>query len=113
WTADPRARVLRKHLNDDKLTVLGSWPYPGGTPAGLAFDGASLWSLDLKNRELLRHNLERPEEVTRRVALPEYRDGLLRPLALAWDGERFWTAAESVPAGKAPGRVFKHSLAER
>ncbi|MBI5623955.1 MAG: response regulator [Elusimicrobia bacterium] len=113
WTADAKARVLRKHLNDEKLTVLGSWPYPGGKPAALAFDGVTLWSLDSKRRELLRHNLERPEEVTRRVALAEYQDGLLRPLALAWDGERFWTAAESVPPGKAPGRVFRHSLAER
>ncbi|MBI4678378.1 MAG: response regulator [Elusimicrobia bacterium] len=113
WTAHAKARVLRKHLNDESLTVLGAWPYPGGAPAALVFDGASLWSLDSANKELLRHNLERPDEVTRRVALPEYREGLLRPVGLAWDGERFWTAAESVPQAKAPGRVFKHSLAER
>ncbi|MBI5883525.1 MAG: hypothetical protein HZB91_10530 [Elusimicrobia bacterium] len=112
WTADAKIGLLRKHLSDDKLTVLGTWPYPGGKPVALAFDGTALWSLDAKNRELLRHNLERPEEVTRRVALPEYRDGLLRPVALTWDGGRFWTAAESVPAGKAPGRVFRHSMAE-
>ncbi|MBI5211692.1 MAG: response regulator [Elusimicrobia bacterium] len=113
WTANAKTKTLRKHLNDYKLTALGTWRYPGDRPAALVFDGRFLWSLDAGSRELLCHNLERPDEVLRRVPLPEYRDGVYRPVGLAWDGEKFWTVADSAPAGKVPARVFRHSLSQR
>jgi len=75
----------------------------------LAFDGKTLWSLDSANRELVRHNLERPDEATGRVSLPEYRGGEFKPMGLAWDGTRFWTIAERVPKGSGPARLFKHA----
>lgn len=108
WTVDAREKKILKHLVDDRLTVLASFPYPGAKAAALAFDGKSLWSLDAGNRELLRHHLERPHEVTRRLALSEYKDGRYEGVGLAWDGRRFWSVGEPRPAGSAPARVFLH-----
>lgn len=110
WTIDGRNRELRKHLTDDKLSVVGRYPYPGSNPVGLAFDGQSLWSVDAGDRELRRHNLERPDEILRRVDLPEYHDGLYRATGLAWDGKAFWTIAERASGEKGPGKIFRHSM---
>src|SRR5581483_8513237 len=98
----------RKHLVDDQLTVLAAYPYPGAAPAALAFDGKSLWSLDAPHRELLRHNLERPDEVIERVPLPEYRDGRYRPMGMAFGGANFWTVGEKAPRGQGPARLYRH-----
>jgi CheY-like chemotaxis protein len=108
WTCDAHQRIIRKHLVDDKLTVLATYPYAGGRPAALVYDGTALWSLDSANREILRHNLERPEEVTRRVSLGEYADGAYVPVGLTWDGTRFWTLGQRVPAEAGPARLFAH-----
>jgi len=110
WTCDGRQKKLVKHLVDDQLTVLASYPYAGVAPAALVFDGKALWSLDSVNRELLRHNLERPEEVTRRISLPEYRDGRYKPVGMTWDGKRFWTVGERLPKNSGPARLFAHQI---
>ena len=65
--------------------------------------------MDARNRELVRHNLERPDEATGRISLPEYRDGGYKPVGLAWDGTRFWTLAEKLPDGAGPARLFQHA----
>lgn len=109
WTCDPARRLIYKRLTDAGLTVLASYRYPGAEPAALVFDGKSLWSLDAGNRELIRHNLERPDEPTGRVSLPEYADGAYKPRGLAWDGTRFWTSAEKMPKDSGPARVFQHA----
>ncbi len=110
WSLSASPPRLRRHLPDAGLTVLSETAYPGSGPAALVFDGAALWSLDQRAREIIRHNLERPEEATRRVSLAEYRGGGYRPVALAWDGERFWTVGESAPAGERPARLFRHPV---
>lgn len=101
--------VIRKRLPDASLTVMGAFKYPGVKPAALCWDGRELWSLDAGNRELVRHNLERPDEAVERVSLPEYKDGLYRPVALGFDGERFWTIGERQPKDSGPARLFKHA----
>ncbi|MBI4377451.1 MAG: response regulator [Elusimicrobia bacterium] len=108
WTCDGRSGRIHKRLNDGQLSVVASFPYPGLKAAALAFDGKTLWSLDAGNRELVRHNLERPDEASGRVALAEYRDGRYKPVGIAWDGQAFWTVGESASGG--PARVFRHAL---
>lgn len=108
WTCD--ARRLYKRIVDDQLTVLESYPYPGGKPAALAFDGKSIWSLDSANNQLLRHNLESPEQIIRRIPLSEYRDGKYKPMGMTWDGKRFWTVAEKRPKDSGPARMFEHQV---
>ncbi|MCX5788782.1 MAG: hypothetical protein NTX64_09810 [Elusimicrobia bacterium] len=110
WTIDSKTRRIHKRLLDDTLTVLDSYDYPGMEPAALAWDGKNLWSIDAGNKELVRHGLQHPGEVTLRVSLPEYADGQWRPVGLAYDGERFWTVAENRKNIAAPGRIFRHVL---
>lgn len=112
WTCDSRKKQIHKRLLDDQLTILASFRYPGGAPAALVFDGKSLWSLDALRHELLRHNLERPDEATERVSLPEYQDGRYKPAGLAWDGKRFWTVGEPLPGRGAAARLFAHKVLE-
>ncbi|MDD5656392.1 MAG: hypothetical protein PHF00_03960 [Elusimicrobia bacterium] len=109
WTSDPARRLLVKRLTDAELSPVASSRYPGGAPQALAYASGSLWSLDSVNRELVRHNLERPDEPTGRVALPEYSGGGYKPMGLAWDGTRFWTVAERIPQGSGPARLFRHA----
>lgn len=111
WTCDKRLKRIRKHLLDDRLTELASYAYPGKLPAALVFDGRALWSLDSEQRELLQHNLERPDEVTRRMALSEYSSGAYKPVGLAFDGARLWTVGEKAPAASGPARLFVHQTA--
>ena len=110
WTCDPEKKLLNKHIIDSRLTIVATYPYAGGTPAALTYDGRSLWSLDSENRELLRHNLDDPTVPMERRALPEYRLGTYQASGLAWDGKRFWTIGEKLPAESGPARVFSHSL---
>lgn len=107
WTAEP-GRLL-KRLPDASLSVLESYKYAGLKPAGLVWDGGSLWSLDAGNRELLRHDVDNPELVTERVSLKEYADGRYKPVAVGFDGKRFWTIGERLPSGSGPARLFRHS----
>ena len=109
WTCEPARRLIYKRLTDASLTVVSRYRYPGAEPVALVFDGKTLWSLDAGNRELVRHNLERPDEETGRIVLPEYRDGGYKPAGLAWDGIRFWTLAEKLPKDSGPARLFQHA----
>ncbi|MBI4386106.1 MAG: hypothetical protein HY551_01865 [Elusimicrobia bacterium] len=110
WSLDSRHFKLRKHLLDERMTVLQAYDYPGVKPAALAFDGKTLWSLDAANRELLRHDIKDPRLVVYRVPLREYQSGRWRPTGLVWDGEQFWSVAESSGGGELPGRLLSHEL---
>ena len=90
--------------------MIKSFPYPGGKPVALAFDGKTIWSLDSINRELLRHDLSNPERVTMRLPLDQYRGSEWNPTGLAFDGKNFYTTAEQRPIGDTAGRVFVHSI---
>ncbi len=106
WTCESGA--LRKRLPDPSLSVIASFKYPGLKPAGLVWDGRALWSLDAGNRELLRHDVDRPDHVLERVPLREYADGRYKPVAVGYDGARFWTIGERLPVGSGPARLFRH-----
>lgn len=108
WTIERGDKRVRKRLVDAELSVAGAYRYPGLLPAALTWDGRALWSLDAGNRELIRHNLERPDEALERISLAEYADGKYRPVGLAWDGARFWTVGERIPKDSGPARVFAH-----
>ena len=108
WSIDQSRKVLTKRIPDAKLTATASYAYPGLRPSAIAYDGKTLWSLDSGNRELIMHNLERPDEAMGRVALTEYRDGLYRPVALGYDGKTFWTIGERQPRDAGPARLFRH-----
>jgi CheY-like chemotaxis protein len=110
WTIDSRKGRIQKRLLDNDLSLISSYKYPGSRPAALVWDGKSLWSLDAGDRQLVRHNLERPDEALEKIALPEYADGRHRPIGLAWDGERFWTVGEAVPKDSGAARVYRHAI---
>lgn len=112
WTLDARSGRIQKRLTDSRLSIVSSYRYPGAKAAALAWDGKHLWSLDAGNRELLLHNLERPDEAVLRVPLPEYRDGAYRPVGLAYDGGRFWTLGEKLPPNTGAARLFRHAPVE-
>jgi hypothetical protein len=113
WTYDAASKRLRKRLLDDRLTILASYRYPGGAASALVFDGKTLWSLDSQNREIIRHNFERPDEAVERFPLAEYGPGGYKPVGLAFDGENFWTLAEKIPHAGGPARIFKHVILRR
>jgi len=110
WTCDRATGRLHKRIPDESLSVVESYAYGSGRPAALAFDGKTLWSVDVVNRELLRHDLADPSRVTLRLPLPEYRSGEWAPVGLAFDGDKFWTVAERRPKGEGAGRLFVHPL---
>ena len=107
WTYDSISKRLHKRLPDSHLTEIASYPYPGIQATALFSDGKNLWSLDGSNREILLHNLERPDEVLSKIPLPEYSTGQYTPTGLGFDGKDFWTVAQSLPPGKAPAELFK------
>lgn len=111
WSLDAKAKKIHKRLFDDSLSVVESYDYPGVEPAALAWDGRTLWSVDAANKELLRHDVAQPSNVTLRTTLPEYQQGNFRPVGLAWDGERFWTLADNIRSPGQVGRIFRHFLA--
>ena len=110
WTCDTKTKKIHKRIPDEGLSVVDSFPYPGGNPAALAFDGKTIWSLDSVNRELLRHDLKNPKRITMRLPLDRYRSAEWKPTGLVFDGEKFYTTAEQRPKGEAPGRVFVHTI---
>ncbi len=107
WTLDNK-HVLHKHILDVDLTEIASYHCPDPDPTAVVYDGRTLWVLDSSDRELVRLNLNRPDEAVGYMPLPEYADGRYRPAGLAWDGRNFWTIGERIPHGAGPARIFKH-----
>ena len=103
---------MSKRLADPYLTVAGVYRVPGLKPVGLAYDGATLWTLDAGDRALRRHSLARPDEAVELLPLREYSDGKEMPTGLAWDGTRFWTTSERRD-GKGPARLRLHPVGNR
>ncbi len=110
WTCDAKAGRLHKRILDADLTEIASYRYPGTRPAALAFDGKTLWSVDAGTRDLLEHDIAEPGKIRRRIALPAYGEGEWKPVGLAFDGVRFWTAAENTAKADRLGRVFMHPV---
>ena len=110
WSVDTKTKKIHKRIPDEGLSVIESYPYPGGVPTALTFDGRALWSLDWTNRELLRHDSKNPNRVTMRLPLDAYRGGRWKPTGLAFDGSRFVSTAEELPRGEGLGRVFIHEI---
>lgn len=106
WTLDGRSRRLSKRIPDASLTVAATYRVPGTKPVALVYDGSTLWTLDAADRALRRHNLQRPEEAVELVSMSAYSDGAEQPTGLAFDGTRFWTAAERRKGG--PARLRRH-----
>ncbi|HVC08570.1 MAG TPA: hypothetical protein VNH15_01355 [Elusimicrobiota bacterium] len=109
WTLDNR-HVLHQHIMDVDLTEIASYHCPDPDPTAVVYDGKTLWLLDSSDRELVRLNLERPDEAVGFVPLTEYADGRYRPTGLAWDGRAFWTIGEKIPHGSGPARIFRHPV---
>lgn len=110
WTCDAASGRLHKRILDGRLSVVESFPYPGGKPAALTYDGEALWSLDIGNKELLRHDISRPGRVLRRLPLPEYRSGDWQPAGLAFAEGALWSVAQRRPRAQEPARLFRHDL---
>jgi CheY-like chemotaxis protein len=106
WTLDGRSRRLSKRIPDAALTVAATYRVPGTKPVALVYDGSTLWTLDAADRALRRHNLQRPDEAVELVSMSVYSDGAEQPTGLAFDGRRFWTAAERRKGG--PARLRRH-----
>lgn len=112
WTLDSKKGRLHKRVLDAELTVAQSFDYPGRKAAALAFDGVKLWSLDAGDRELLRHDLSDPRKVLLRWPLREYAGSDWKPVGLAFDGRRFFTAAVRLEGSASEGRIYAHELPE-
>lgn len=97
WIVTDHGRVKR-HLLDEKLTVLGSARLPG-SPVGLAYDGLYLWSLDKTSGRLRKHLLDDELSELAEVPFPGR-----KPAALAWDGRSLWSLDEG-------GRLYRHDPA--
>ena len=78
-------RFLYK-LTVSDLKVVTSFPPPGPSPHGLAWDGESLWSADVQSD---RHYKVSPD--TGEI-LAEFPSPGTRPHGIAWDGTTLWSA---------------------
>jgi DNA-binding response OmpR family regulator len=105
WSADAETKRIYKHLPDDRLSVLESYPYPGRIPSAIACDASDFWSLDESSGELLRHDAKRPDLLLGRWLLPQYSSHVWRPTGLAHEGSVFWSVAEK-KEGEG-GRLFR------
>lgn len=105
WVAGGNSKKIFKHLPDQKLTVVGEFLYPGDSPVGLFWDGKSLWSVDGMRRALLKHQVDGNRLLIVEVKqFSEYRDPNFKLVSATFDGQRFWSLAES------PSRVIRHAL---
>jgi len=108
WSLDRLQRKIRQHLLDDRLTLVQEFPYEG-SPAALACDRSSLWSVEESAGEIRRHELADPSQVLWRAPLREYGRGPYKVTGLAADGCFLWSVAE-LPTGGGPGKLFRHPI---
>ncbi len=85
WTIAADGTIARR-MRDAKLTVLDRWPGAAPNPAGIAFDGLYLWTLDGRSRRLSK----RLPDASLTVA-GVYRVPGSKPVGLAYDGKTLWT----------------------
>jgi hypothetical protein len=104
WSLDADENRLRKHLLDDRMTVIESFAYPGKGAAALACGPDGIWSLD-EAGQLLKHDANRPDLVLAKSSLPQFASGVWKPTGLARDGAFFWSVGEKKDGED--GRVFR------
>jgi hypothetical protein len=104
WSLDAAENKLRKHLLDDRMSVIGSFAYPGKGAAALACGADGIWSLD-ETGQLLQHDSNRPDLVLAKSSLPQFASGVWKPTGLAREGGYFWSVGEKKDGED--GRVFR------
>ena len=85
WVASG-ARVLVKHMLDDKLTVLLQVSDSAPQTVGMAYDGLYLWTCDAKEGRLNKRILD-----DRLTIVSSYPYPGSKPAALAYDGRSLWS----------------------
>lgn len=85
WTIGADGTIARR-MRDPKLTVLQRWPGAAPDPAGIAFDGLYLWTLDGRTRRLSKRI---PDAALTTAAV--YRVPGTKPVGLVYDGRTLWT----------------------
>jgi len=89
WSADLTERRLYRHLVDDALTILDSYPIDHAAVALFA-DKDTFLSVDAENRIVFRHRWDRRLTAIRALELPELQDGKAPLSAFTIRGERVW-----------------------
>ncbi|OGS25954.1 MAG: hypothetical protein A2297_05280 [Elusimicrobia bacterium RIFOXYB2_FULL_48_7] len=99
WTCDAWSRRINKHMYDDSLSVMASFPSPGGNPCSLCFDGKTLWSVDSVSKMIYMHDMESPQ------LLPEksIKSPCLKPIGFSFDGKNYWSVDAETKV------IYKHN----
>ena len=89
WSADLTERRLYRHLVDDALTILDSYPIDHAA-IGLFADKERFWSADADNRIVFRHRWDRRLTPIRALHLPELENGKSPLSAFTLRGKSVW-----------------------
>jgi len=107
WTSSTKTGLIYKHAMDEKLSVISTYPSPGGMPYGLAWDGSNLWSIDYKAKKIYKHNMDDCLSVAQSFnAHSKY-----YPVGLAWDGSNIWSTDVDLNSSSY-AKIRKHNMDE-
>jgi len=87
WSCDAWSKKINKHVYDDKLSIIRSYPTPGKNPSSICWDGKNLWSSDIDTDKIYRHNMSDPE------LKPDlnFKGVCSRQIGFFYDGSYFWS----------------------
>lgn len=85
WTVTADGTISRRLL-DPSLKVLARLPRVSPNPAGIAYDGLYLWTLEAGTNWLSKRLLDDRLSVVQRWKIAG-----LKPVAVVWDGRDLWT----------------------
>lgn len=98
WLVTASGFVSRR-MRDGKMTPVGRYPAGSPQPLGIAYDGLYLWTVDGRQKLLLKHLLD-----DRLSVIASYPYPGAKPVALAFDGKALW----SLDAGHR--ELLRHNL---
>lgn len=99
YIADSWKKVIEERRLDDNLTLVKSFPFPGGI-TGLFYDGENLWSCDAEGSVLL-HKTDPELSAISYFKFPN------RPDQIYKAKDAFWSAVSST------GRIYRHKLDDK
>ncbi len=99
WTCDAWSKKINKHVYDDKLSVIESYPAVGNNPSSVCWDGKNLWSTDVDTNKIYRHNMTSDEIKPDLI----FKSACSRLIGFFYDGKYYW----SVDADKQ--LIYKHN----
>lgn len=94
WIANAKENIISQHLNNDELTEVKSYFYPGQTISAATCDSRFLWVADENLKSLVKLSLENPEKIISKKEIKEFSSKTLKITAMASLNNKIWFVAE-------------------